>query len=378
MKYMNQNIAITGLDPGYDLNTYDFDLDDSRIAVSPYEKRDEAKLLVFDREKKQISSLKFKDITAYFKPGDMLVVNETKVFKARLFGTKQPTGARVEILLLKHAGENDFTALIKPSRRVREGTIIKIDGGELEAVIGSRDDCEGAWMVSLKKLCRENESVFEIIDGCGHVPLPPYIVKNKAAIPGNDGCDDARDREGYQTVFARVTGSVAAPTAGFHFTPELITALLNKGVAVEKVVLHVGLGTFKLVEAEDIREHKMHSEPVCVDRKTYEKISGFIKNKNGGRLFCCGTTSVRSIESFDRLSYKKETDSFEADTDIFIYEGYEFKYTDAMITNFHLPKSTLLMMIGAFMGIENMRSAYEYAINNGFLFYSYGDAMLII
>ena len=375
---MNNNVDRDNLNRRYDLKTYDFALDDSRIAVSPYEKRDEANLLVFDREKNKADSLKFRDISGYFKTGDMLVLNETKVFKARLFGTKQPTGARIEVLLLRRVGENDFTALIKPSRRVREGTVIKIDGGDLEAVIVSREDSEGAWVVSLKKLCRKNEGIFEIIDSCGHVPLPPYIVKNKPHIPGNDGCDDDADRDGYQTVFARVTGSVAAPTAGFHFTPELLSVLLNKGVAVEKVVLHVGLGTFKLVESEDIREHKMHSEPVSIDRKTYEKISGFIKNKNGGRLFCCGTTSVRSIESFDRLSYKKETDSYETDTDIFIYEGYKFKYTDAIITNFHLPKSTLLMMIGAFMGIENMKSAYEYAIKNGFLFYSYGDAMLII
>ncbi len=375
---MNNDTVHDDIDLRYDLKIYDFTLDDSRIAVSPYDKRDEANLLVFDRATAGISSLKFKDIIAYFKPGDMLVVNETKVFKARLFGTKEPTGARIEILLLRRVGESDFAALIKPSRRVRAGTVIKIDGGDLEAVVGARADSDGAWLVNLKKIRRENEGIFEIIDSCGHVPLPPYIVKNKVHVCGNDGCDDAADREGYQTVFARVTGSVAAPTAGFHFTPELMEALLKKGVAVEKVVLHVGLGTFKLVESKDIREHKMHSEPVSVDGKTYEKISGFIKNKNGGRLFCCGTTSVRSIESFDRLSYKKETDSYEADTDIFIYDGYEFKYTDAIITNFHLPKSTLLMMIGAFMGIKNMKSAYEYAINNGFLFYSYGDAMLII
>ena len=369
---------------GYDLRNYDFSIDASRIAVSPYSKRDEARLLVFNRGEASLVSRRFGDIEQYFNEGDMLVLNETRVFKARLYGRKEVTGARIEILLLKRRGEDVFEALVKPARRIKPGVKITVDGGLLEAVAVGRAEGEGSWLFELKKLDFFQKDIFELIEMCGYVPLPPYIVKNKPDVrpEGNEAGmlerDDKIDIEGYQTVYARITGSVAAPTAGFHFTEELLEKIAKKNVRIEKIILHVGLGTFKLVEADDIRDHVMHRESISVSEGAYQRITDFIKNKSGKRLFCCGTTSVRAIESIDRLCYNEQEKAYCAETDLFIYDGYKFKNTDAMITNFHLPKSTLLMMVSAFMGNLEMKKAYEFAINNDYMFYSYGDAMLIV
>jgi S-adenosylmethionine:tRNA ribosyltransferase-isomerase len=364
----------------YDITRYDFVLDDSKIAVKPYLKRDEARLLVFDRAKCAMSSKKFGDIIDYFNSGDMLILNETKVFKARLYGTKNESGARVELLLLKRTGENRFSALVKPSRRIKAGVRLAIDGGLLEAEAVVRADADGAWVFEFEKKELKNRDIFELVDMCGHVPLPPYIIKNKPVktARGQAYEDDQIDREGYQTVYAKEHGSVAAPTAGFHFTPELLEKLASKGVLIEKIILHVGLGTFKLVEKDDIRDHTMNKELIKIDKEAYARIIGFIRNKNGKKLFCCGTTSVRTIESIDRVAFDAASGSYCAETDLFIYDGYNFKNADAVITNFHLPRSTLLMMVSAFMGNDEMKMAYDYAINNDFMFYSYGDAMLII
>lgn len=364
----------------YDIASYDFSLDDSRIAVRPYLKRDEARLLVFDRASGAISSRKFGDVAEYFRPGDMLILNETKVFKARLYGTKSESGARIELLLLKRTGENSFSALVKPARRLKPGVRLAIDGGLLEAEAVGRAEADGAWIFEFAKKEFKGRDIFDIIEMCGHVPLPPYIVRNKPEKMARGVAyeDEQTDREGYQTVYARERGSVAAPTAGFHFTPELLEKLSAMGVRIEKITLHVGLGTFKLVEKDDIRDHTMHREFIKIDGEAYARITGFIRNKNGRRLFCCGTTSVRAIESIDRVVLDPASGSYCAETDLFIYDGYDFKNADAIITNFHLPRSTLLMMVSAFMGNERMKMAYDYAINNDYMFYSYGDAMLII
>lgn len=364
----------------HDIANYDFVLDNSRIAVMPYLKRDEARLLVFNRSGCEIKSKKFGDIIDYFNAGDMLVLNETKVFKARLYGTKAESGARIELLLLKRAGENVFSALVKPARRIKAGVKVSIDGGLLEATAIERSETDGAWIFEFEKKELKNHDIFELIDMCGHVPLPPYIVKNKPDKPpaGSGYKDDQIDCEGYQTVYAKERGSVAAPTAGFHFTRELLDRLAEKKVIIEKIILHVGLGTFKLVEKDDIREHIMHKEMIKIDKDSYSAITAFIKNKKGKKLFCCGTTSVRAIESIDRVVFDAQSGCYCAETDLFIYDGYNFKNADAIITNFHLPKSTLLMMVSAFMGNDKMKMAYDYAINNDFMFYSYGDAMLII
>ncbi|HOD40861.1 MAG TPA: tRNA preQ1(34) S-adenosylmethionine ribosyltransferase-isomerase QueA [Candidatus Wallbacteria bacterium] len=364
----------------FDITSYDFALDDSKIAVRPYLKRDEARLLVFDRSSGEMASKKFGDIVDYFNNGDMLILNETRVFKARLYGTKHESGARIELLLLRRSGDNVFSALVKPSRRIKPGVRVHIDGGLLDAVAIGRGETDGAWLFEFEKKEFAHLDLFDIVDMCGHVPLPPYIIKNKPAPVEEGGVfkDDQIDCEGYQTVYARESGSVAAPTAGFHFTPDLLSRLCEKGVAIEKITLHVGLGTFKLVEKNDIRDHVMHKELIKIEKDSYSRITGFIKNKNGKKLFCCGTTSVRTIESIDRVVYDPAANSYCAETDLFIYDGYKFKNADAMITNFHLPKSTLLMMVSAFMGNDKMKSAYDFAINNDFMFYSYGDAMLVI
>jgi len=366
----------------FDLSNYDFSLDDSKIAIKPYEKRDEAKLLVYSKSDSQIKKTFFSDIINYFNSGDMLVLNETKVFKARLYGEKEGTGAQIEFLLLKRTGETEFESLVRPARRVQNGTRVRISGGALSAEIISRLDSKGAFLVRLIDNTEEHagkkKDIYELIDECGFVPLPPYIVKNKDEKKDFKSKDSSEDINGYQTVYARHTGSVAAPTAGFHFTEELLKKLSEKGVIIEKVTLHVGLGTFKLVESEDIRDHSMHSEQIKISAESYRSINDFVNNKNGRKLFCCGTTSVRTIESMKSLSFNSESNCYEGETRLFIYPGYKFNFVDAIITNFHLPKSTLLMMISAFMGINEMKKAYQFAINNEFLFYSYGDAMLII
>jgi len=355
----------------FDLKTYDFTVDESLIAASPYEKRDRANLLVCGRSSGVIEKTMFHDIERFFRAGDMLVLNDTKVFKARLLGRKVPTLAQVEIFLLRQREGSLFEALVRPSRRVRQGTLIQIEGGEAEAQILDRSSEEGVWLVDIKDTRRGTRDVFELADRFGHVPLPPYIIKKKST-------DGSEDIEGYQTVFASRTGSVAAPTAGFHFTRELLEKISSLGVTIVKLSLHVGIGTFRLVDCEDIREHKMHSEPVFMNAHTHEKLMAFVHGKKGGRLICCGTTSVRAVESLERLKYNAASGEYSADTDLFIYPGYSFKYVDAMITNFHLPRSTLYMMVSAFMGTERAKESYEFAQRNGFRFYSYGDAMLII
>lgn len=364
----------------YNIGSYDFVLDNAKIAVTPYLQRDEARLLVFNRADCEIHCRKFGDIIDYFSAGDMLVVNETKVFKARLYGKKAGTGARIELLLLKRAGENIFSALVKPARRIKAGVRVVIDGGLLDAAALRQSETDGSWLFEFEKKELKNHDIFELIDMCGHVPLPPYIIKNKPDrfFAGSEFKDDQIDCEGYQTVYAKERGSVAAPTAGFHFTGELLDKLAEKKVIIEKIILHVGLGTFKLVEKDDIREHVMHREIIKINKDSYSAIAAFIKNKNGKKLFCCGTTSVRAIESIDRVVFDPASGCYGAETDLFIYDGYNFKNADAIITNFHLPKSTLLMMVSAFMGNDKMKMAYDYAINNDFKFYSYGDAMLII
>lgn len=359
------------VDANYDLKTYDFEVDDSIIASRPYEKRDSASLLVCSRSSGAFEKTFFGDIERFFMPGDMLVLNETKVFKARLLGVKVPTGARVEVFLLKRREGCVFEALVRPARRMRPGVRVQIGDGPVEAVVLERTGEDGVWIVEIVDGRGAGADVFDVIEEFGHVPLPPYILKKKDS-------DSSEDVEGYQTVYASRTGSVAAPTAGLHFTGELLERLSAAGVSIVKLALHVGIGTFKLVESADIRGHRMHRESFEMSAAAYDSLRSFLGDKKGGRLFCCGTTSVRAVESLDRMKREGPAGCYSGETDLFIYPGYSFRNVDAMITNFHLPRSTLFMMVSAFMGAGKAREAYEFAKNSGFRFFSYGDAMLIV
>jgi len=337
---------------------FDYDLPASYIAQTPLEKRDHSRLLILDRKTGNIQHALFMDIGNYLRAGDILVINETRVIPARLFARKLPSGGRVEILLLRKRDAQTWEALVG-GKGLTEGRQLQVESqkpGEkaplaiIEAVI------DGAERVI--RFSEPLESYFPII---GHVPLPPYI---------HTRLDDA---ERYQTVYARTSGSAAAPTAGLHFTPQLIDDLQSKGIQFARVTLHVGLDTFAPVNEVDPLEHKMHSEWCQLTQDTVDKISQ--ARKKGGRVIAVGTTSVRTLESASMYSTLK---SFEGPTNLFILPGYKFQIVEAMVTNFHLPRSTLIMLVSAFAGREKVLNAYEVAKNADYRFYSFGDAMLII
>ena len=340
------------------MKTHDFyyDLPPELIAQTPLERRDASRLLTLNRETGEIAHRHFYDIAELLQPGDCLVLNDSRVLPARLLGHRVPTGGAVEVLLLKDEGGGVWECLTKPGRKTHTGTELSFGDGELTAtVVGERDD--GNKLVQF-----HYEGIFlEVLERLGKMPLPPYIK------------EELQDQERYQTVYSRVNGSAAAPTAGLHFTPELLQALRDKGVRLAYVTLHVGLGTFRPVKAEEITEHHMHSEFCMISQETADLLNR--TRENGGRIVCVGTTSCRTIESLaDENGHFTARSAW---TDIFIYPGYRFKAMDALITNFHLPESTLVMLVSAFAGREKILNAYNIAVKERYRFFSFGDAMYI-
>ena len=335
---------------------YYFELPQEQIAQDPLEDRSSSRLLVLDKETGEYSHHVFREITEFLKPGDCLVLNNTKVIPARLFGEKEGTQAKIEILLLKRKENDVWETLVKPGKKAKVGTKIIFGGGLL---VGEVIDIveEGNRLIQFTY-----EGIFEeILDQLGQMPLPPYITHQ------------LKDKNRYQTVYAKYDGSAAAPTAGLHFTPELLQQVKDMGVDIAEVTLHVGLGTFRPVKVDNILEHHMHSEFYMVTQEAADKINN--AKKNGHRVICVGTTSCRTIESAaDENGMLKESSGW---TEIFIYPGYQFKVLDCLITNFHLPESTLLMLVSALAGREHVLAAYEEAVKEGYRFFSFGDAMFI-
>lgn len=333
-----------------------FDLPEELIAQDPLEDRSSSRLLVLDRESGSTSHHIFKDIVDMINPGDCLVLNNTKVIPARLLGVKEDTGAGVEIFLLKRVSDTEWETLVRPGKKLRPGARVSFGDGILKAEIVDVLE-EGNRLVRF-----EYDGIFEeILDKLGEMPLPPYITHK------------LKDRDRYQTVYAKYDGSAAAPTAGLHFTNELLKTLEEKGVNIAYVTLHVGLGTFRPVKVDDVTNHHMHSEFYMISEEAAKTINK--TKENGGRVICVGTTSCRTIESAaDENGHLEAT---EGNTEIFIYPGYKFKVLDALITNFHLPESTLVMLVSALAGKENVLNAYEEAISERYRFFSFGDAMFI-
>ena len=336
---------------------FHYDLPQELIAQTPANPRDHSRLLVYDRKDQSIRHLRFYDLPSLLLPGDALVLNETKVIPARLLGEKESTGIPVEILLLKRHTQTDWEALVRPGRRLLPGTFCTFGGGKLRAEILKTMD-QGLRMVRF-----HYQGVFEtLLDELGRMPLPPYIQTQ------------LQDNTLYQTVYANQDGSAAAPTAGLHFTPELLASIRSMGVDIVPVLLHVGLGTFRPVAAENVEDHHMHSEYYEVTQDAANRIN--TARMNGGRRICVGTTSVRTLESVTGEDGIVQPEK--GDTNIFITPGYKFHAVDALITNFHLPESTLLMLISALMGKEEAMRVYRIAVEERYRFFSFGDAMIIL
>lgn len=334
-----------------------FDLPKELIAQDPIPDRDKSRLLHLDRITGEIEHKNFYDVLNYLQDGDCLVLNNTKVIPARLYGIK-PTGARVEFLLLNNLGDDKWECITGPGRKARTGDTFTFGDGILNAEV--LEVLENGNRVA--KFSYDASNIYEVLDRIGEMPLPHYITH------------ELEDRDRYQTVYAKELGSAAAPTAGLHFTPELLKKIEEKGVTVAYVTLHVGIGTFRPVKVENIEDHEMHSEHYYVPAETAEKINN--TKKNGGRIIAVGTTSCRTLESAsDSNGYLSECD---ASTNIFIYPGYKFRCIDGLITNFHLPESTLIMLVSAFAGRDNTLNAYNNAIAEKYRFFSFGDSMIII
>lgn len=336
---------------------FNFELPEELIAQDPLEDRSSSRLLVLNKETGDVEHHIFKDIVGYLNPGDCLVINDTKVLPARLIGEKEGTGAKVEVLLLKRKENDAWETLVKPGKKAKPGTKLVFGNGLLHAEVLEVVE-EGNRMIQF-----QYEGIFEeILDQLGQMPLPPYIMHQ------------LEDKNRYQTVYAKHTGSAAAPTAGLHFTPELLKQIEEKGVDIAHVTLHVGLGTFRPVKVENILEHHMHSEFYQIEQKEADKINR--AKESGHRVICVGTTSCRTVESAaDENGRLRECSGW---TEIFIYPGYQFKILDCLITNFHLPESTLIMLVSALAGREHVLAAYEEAIKERYRFFSFGDAMFII
>ncbi|MBQ2089339.1 MAG: tRNA preQ1(34) S-adenosylmethionine ribosyltransferase-isomerase QueA [Lachnospiraceae bacterium] len=340
-----------------DVKDFYYDLPEELIAQDPLEKRSNSRLMVLDKKSGDVYHRHFYDIKEYLKPGDCLVVNNTKVIPARLYGSRENTGGKVEILLLKRVSDDVWETLVKPGKKARVGDRIEFGEGLLKAEIIDVVE-EGNRLVRF-----EYEGIFEeILDQLGQMPLPPYITH------------ELKDKDRYQTVYAKYDGSAAAPTAGLHFTKELLQEIKDMGVNVAEVTLHVGLGTFRPVKVENVLDHHMHSEFYMISQEAADMINA--TKDNGGRVISVGTTSTRTLESAadenGRLTAKSGW------TEIFIYPGYKFKVIDALITNFHLPESTLVMLVSALAGREHVLAAYAKAVEEKYRFFSFGDAMLIM
>lgn len=333
-----------------------YELPEELIAQDPLEDRSSSRLLVLDKESGAVSHHVFKEILDYLHEGDCLVINDTKVIPARLIGSKIGTEAKIEVLLLKRKENNIWETLVKPGKKAKVGTKISFGGGLLVGEVVEIVE-EGNRLIRFSF-----DGIFEeILDKLGQMPLPPYITHQ------------LKDRDRYNTVYAAHEGSAAAPTAGLHFTPELLDAIQKKGVDIAKVTLHVGLGTFRPVKVDEITDHHMHSEFYQISAEAAEKINR--AHDGGGRVICVGTTSCRTIESAaDENGRLKESSGW---TEIFIYPGYQFKVLDCLITNFHLPESTLIMLVSALAGREHVLAAYEEAVQERYRFFSFGDAMFV-
>lgn len=333
------------------LSDFDYKLPKALIAQCPVKERDKCRLMVLDRAARRVEHKEFGDILGYFRPGDCLVLNDTKVMPARLFG-KRATGGKVEIFLLRlpEAGE-PVEALVRPSGRLKEGEKITLESGDCAEVLGQGE---------VGRFVRFSRSASAIIDESGHIPLPPYI----------DRADAPSDRSDYQTVYAGKEGATASPTAGLHFTEELLARIASCDVRIAYVTLHTNYGTFAPVKVENVEEHRMHKEYFEIPSETIEALGQ--TKKSGGKVFAVGTTSARSLEYWAREGKAR------GENDLFIYPGFEFKVVDHLITNFHLPKSTLMLLVSAFAGREFILEAYRQAIEAGYRFFSYGDAMLIL
>ena len=340
------------------MKTHDFyyELPEELIAQTPLQQRDQSRLMTVDRETGRVEHRHFYDILSLLDPGDCLVLNNSRVLPARLLGHRVPTMGAVEVLLLNDKGDGVWECLTKPGRKTQPGTKLSFGDGLLTATVVD------ALETGNKLIQFHYDGIFlEVLERLGKMPLPPYIK------------EELQDGERYQTVYSKITGSAAAPTAGLHFTNELLQRIEEKGVHIAYVTLHVGLGTFRPVKAEDISQHHMHSEFCMMSAETAALLNN--TRANGGRIVCVGTTSCRTLESL-----ANEDGSFEeksAWTEIFIYPGYRFKAMDALITNFHLPESTLVMLVSAFAGRENVLSAYAEAVREGYRFFSFGDAMFL-
>ena len=338
------------------VDDFDYFLPEELIAQVPIEQRDSSRLLVLDKETGNVEHKHFFDIINYLDKGDTLVLNDTKVLPARLIGVKEETNAVIEILLLKNISGDKWECLVKPARRIKEGTIVSFGDGKLKA------KCIGCFDEGIRHFELIYSGILmEILEELGTMPLPPYIHEK------------LDDQSRYQTVYAKEVGSAAAPTAGLHFTKELLKQIEDKGINICYVTLHVGLGTFRPVSVEKIEEHEMHSEFYSMTKEVADKLNE--TRKNGGRIIAVGTTSTRTLETIANLYGEfKECSGW---TNIFIYPGYEFKGIDRLITNFHLPKSTLVMLVSTLAGRENILNAYKIAVDEKYRFFSFGDAMFI-
>ena len=352
------------------MSDFDYHLPQELIAQTPVEPRDSSRLLVVDRASRALAHRHFRDIGAYLRPGDLLIANQSRVIPARLSGRRAESGGSVEILLLAERadlGADTWETLVRPGRRLRENARILIgdekNPQQLAAEILQRTEAGGRVVrFTVPQSSQRDLTVRELIDQLGHMPLPPYIHET------------LNDPERYQTVYSRISGSAAAPTAGLHFTPDLLTALRAQGVQIGFVTLHVGLDTFRPVEEEDFREHKIHSEEIDLDESTAELITR--TRRSGGRVIAVGTTAVRVLESVASL-YDGQARPYHGSTRLYITPGYRFQLVDAMITNFHLPRSTLLLLVSAFASKSLMEEVYQEAIRERYRFFSFGDAMLI-
>ncbi len=346
------------------IEEFNYNLPENLIAQKPLERRDECRLMVLDREKNTITHRKFYDVIEYINPGDCLVLNDSRVIPARIYGKKAVTGAHIETLLIKRIEGDDWEVMVRPGKRIHEGDVVEYDEKKTFKghILGYHDKENGT-----RRIHFEYEGIFmERLEEIGSMPLPPYIQR----------LADESDKEMYQTVYSRIDGSVAAPTAGLHFTEDLLNKAAHKGVNIAYVTLHVGIGTFRPVKCETIEEHKMHFEECSISKEVANTINTTIEQ--GGKIIVVGTTSARTLESMaietpEGYRIKEGTKS----TGIFIYPGYNYKITDALITNFHLPKSTLIMLVSALYSKDKILEAYEEAIREKYRFFSYGDAMLI-